>query len=161
VPSAARVVLRMVIPEGPGASNEFNNIKCQPVRSGPKDSNGYAEEVSTNSYLDRLLGLPPNANANAASGSSRSGASKHDSNGLHIGNTSGGTRAQDSSTRTRTKYVAPTQGQQTAALHVAARSSLPKSAIRIFSVLVWQTNGKDGRLDPSQELLADEAPELF
>jgi DNA-binding transcriptional regulator YhcF (GntR family) len=62
-----------------------------------------------------------------------------------------------SNARHRTKYTPPTKGQKTAALHVAAKSNLSRSAIRVFSVLVWTANAKTGQLDPSQELLAAEA----
>jgi DNA-binding transcriptional regulator YhcF (GntR family) len=55
----------------------------------------------------------------------------------------------------RSIYIAPTPAQRVAANHVAARSNLPKPAIKVFDVMVWMANGETGQLNPSQQLLAD------
>jgi hypothetical protein len=55
--------------------------------------------------------------------------------------------------RVRTLYTPPTKGQKTAALYVVALAKLPDCAKRVFPVLVWHVNSRDGRCDPSQELL--------
>jgi DNA-binding transcriptional regulator YhcF (GntR family) len=95
---------------------------------------------------------PPPNKAKAPAGPQGSCGSSEENNTTSNGAAAG----SQAKSRHQTKYTPPTKGQKTAALHVAARSNLSRSAIRLFSVLVWMTNTKTGQLDPSQELLADE-----